>query len=252
LKEYWLCRNCEQTIGDWERQFASKIFHPITKKGSHRIAYSRWLLRFCVSISWRALLRAKEKNFADFTDVDRHAASSALNMWREFMWDRAAHPGPFEQHLLIFEDVASYGPGSLPANMNRYALRSIEVDIASADQFGFTFVKMGPFAVLGFFRLSRPREWKGGKVHLNQGHVDVAKYMLPIQFRDYLVRRARKAAAVMGGLSAEQRAVADRANEAVAKDKLVDSHWMKAMQRDFEQFGDEAFKEGWPGDGDKK
>ena len=60
IKLYWLCRTCEQMLGNWERQFASTIFHPITKNGSHLIAYSDWLLKFCVSISWRALLWAKE------------------------------------------------------------------------------------------------------------------------------------------------------------------------------------------------
>jgi hypothetical protein len=255
LKQYWLCRNCEQVLGNWERQFASTIFHPITKNGSHRISYSDRLLKFCVSISWRGLLLAKDKtSFTDFTDAERLAAEGALRVWREFLCGRAPHPGPFEQHLLLFEDVASYGGSPLPANMNRYALRSIEMDVGRARDFCFTFVKMGPFAILGFFHLANPRAWKGGKVHVKYGVVGgPTRYSLPVTFFEYLVGRARKYGATMEYLSDEQRAIADKATEAaLAKnmDKLADSHWMKAMQRDFDQFGDDAFKVGWPGSGD--
>lgn len=255
IKQHWLCRNCEQMLGDWERQFAGSIFHPVTKNGSHRIAYSGWLLKFCVSISWRALLLAKEKtSLSDLTDTEQLAAEEALRVWREFMCDRVPHPGAFEQHMLLFEDVASYGQGPLPANMNRYALRSIEMDVGRAKDFAFTFVKMGPFAVLGFFHLAKPRTWSGGKVRVKHGVMGgPTRYSLPISFFDYLVGRARRFGATMENLSPEQRAVADKATEvALAKnmDKLVGSHWMKAMQRDFDQFGDDAFKVGWPGRGE--
>jgi len=35
---------------------------------------------------------------------------------------------------------------------------------------------------------------------------------------------------------------------AIEKDneRLANSHWLKAMQRDVELFGDRAFQEGWP------
>jgi hypothetical protein len=250
VKLYWLCRACEQTLSNWERQFASTIFHPITKDSSHRISYSGWLLKFCVSISWRALLLAKEKtSLTDFSEAERLAVEAALHAWREVMRGRASHPGPFEQHLFILEDIASYGGDALPANMNRYAMRSIEMDVGRSNEFGFTFIKMGPFALLGFFHLPKPGQWKGGKVHVNRGEVGPTRYTLPRSFFDYLVQRARKYGAIMENLSARQRVIADKATEAALaknKDKLGGSHWMKAMQRDYDQFGEDAFKAGWP------
>jgi hypothetical protein len=256
IKFYWLCQNCEQRFSNWEHQFASAIFHPMTKNGSHRVAYSDWLLKFCVSISWRALLWAKEKtSLAKFSEAERMAAEEALRVWREFLRGRVPHPGRFEQHFLILEDIAYHGAGPMPANMNRYALRSIEIDIARSDDFGFTFVKMGPFAILGFFHLAKARAWQGGKVRVRHGSVGgPTSYSLPSTFFDYLVGRARKAGSIMENLSDRQRAVADRATEAsLAKNmgKLAGSHWMKAMQRDFDQFGEEAFKAGWPGEGNE-
>lgn len=137
----------------------------------------------------------------------------------------------------------------MPANINRYVSRSIEMDVARSNDAGFTFVKMGPFAVLGFFCLAKRREWSGGKIHVRQGTVGPTTYKLPIIFFDYLVRKAREYGAVMEKLSDHQRAVADKSTEAGIvknKEKLVGSHWMRAMQRDVDQFGDEAFKIGWP------
>lgn len=250
IKKHWLCSDCEQELGVHEAQFASTIFHPITKNGSHRVAYSEWLLKFCVSISWRALLLASEKtSLSDFSDIERQASNDALHAWREFLCGRSPHPGQFEQHLLVFEDIKSYSGGPLPANMNRYALRSIELDVARSNDLGFTFVKMGPFAVLGFFNLAKPHEWSGGKIHVAQGMVGPTTYTLPISFYDYLIERARKYGAVMENLSDRQRAVADKTTAAGImnnKEKLLGSHWMNAMQRDVDLFGDEAFKAGWP------
>jgi hypothetical protein len=150
---------------------------------------------------------------------------------------------------LIFEEISSYTGGPLPANINRYALRGIDLNIAGGNDTGFTYVKMGPFAILGFFYLSSPREWLGGKVHVRQGVIGPTKYILPSGFYEYIADRARKSGSIMENLSERQRAVADKTTAsgiAANKDGILDSHWMKAMQQDAKLFGDEAFEVGWP------
>jgi hypothetical protein len=250
LKRHWLCRDCEQVLGAWEKQFASMIFYPITQKGGLRIRYAEWLLKFCVSISWRALLLADDENsFVEFSDAQRLAVTEALQVWRAFLRGGEPHPGRFEQHLLVFEGFSSYQGGPLPPNINRYALRSVEMDIGWTNDVGFTFVKMGPFAVVGFFYLSNPREWSGGKVHVRDGVIGPTRYVLPPTFYDYIIGRARKYGTISENLSDQQRAVADKATTdgiVKNKEKLLGSHWMKAMQQDVDLFGDDAFKVGWP------
>jgi len=249
IKLHWLCRDCEQVLSACERQFASTIFQPITKNGSHRVVYSDWLLKFCVSISWRAMLLASEKtSLADFSEAERRTADEAMHVWREFLCARVPHPGRFEQHLLEFDGINFSSGGQLPPNINRYALRSIELDIGRADDVGFTYVKMGPLAVIGFFYLAKPREWSGGKLHVGHGVVGPSRYTLPPSFYEYLIERARKYGATMESLSDRQRAAVEKATAngiAKNKEKLLGSHWMKAVQRDIELFGDEAFKVGW-------
>jgi hypothetical protein len=250
----WLCSECEQRLGVHEAQFASKIFHPTTQNGSQRIPYGEWLLKFCVSISWRALLLASEQGLlGELSEIQRAPAVEALQTWHSFLRDLVPHPGKFEQHLLVFDEISSYEGGPLPANINRYALRSIEMDIPSTKDFAFTFVKMGPFAILGFLYLAKPREWSGVKVHVRHGVVGPTRYVLPLSFYDYLMGRARKHGGITEHMSGRQRVVADKTTSTIIerdRERILGSHWMKAMRRDAEMFGDEAFKVGWPGQDD--
>lgn len=255
VKRYWLCQDCEQALGVYEKKFASKIFHPITKTDNHPVAYSEWLLKFCVSVSWRALLLAsEEKSFVGFSAAQRLSAEEALHVWREFLCGRAVKPGGLQQHLLIFDEVGYDSDASLPPNINRYLLRSIELDIPHTNDFSFTFVKMGPFAILGFIYLANSGEWSGGEINVKEGMVGPSRYILPPTFLDYLTSRARKQEALFENLSNRQRAIADKATDAgILKNKKVlpTSHWMKAIQRDIDLFGDAAFKPDQPPKPDK-
>ena len=130
--------------GGWERQFAGSIFRPVTEHGDCRVQYGDWLLKFCVSISWRILLLGHEKtSLVDLPEGHRAAAMSALDTWARFLRGEVPHPGSFEQHLLVLEHLGSYRGSPLPPNINRYAMRSIEMDAGWTDQVGFTFAKMG-------------------------------------------------------------------------------------------------------------
>ena len=177
------------------------------------------------------------------------AAIEALGTWGKFLRGEIPNPGKFEQHLLVMENLASIRGRQFPPNINRYAMRSIEMDVGSTDDLGFTFVKMGPIAILGFFFLTKPREWSVGKVHVNHGIVGPTNYKVPEAFLEYLVRRAVRYGDLMSQLSERQRTIADKATtEGIErnKEKLVSSSWMKAMQRDVDQFGDDAFDAGFP------
>ena len=251
LKYFWLCKDCEQRLSDWERQFSNKIFYPVTDDSKGRLNYGDWLLKFCVSISWRILLLAKERDSLVKLPREHQAeATEALETWGKFLRGELPTPGRFEQHLLVCENIDWIRDlASLPANINRYAMRSIEMDIGSTDNLGFTFVKMGPTAVIGFYCITDPHEWSGGKVHVRRGTVNSMTYKLPPVFIEYLLGRARRYGAVMSGLSERQRGKADKATtEGILKnkDKLRQSHWMRAMQRDLSLFGASALGIGFP------
>ena len=56
----WLCLSCERLLNAWETQFATNLFHPLNEDGGRRVRYREWLLRFCVSVSWRSLSMLKD------------------------------------------------------------------------------------------------------------------------------------------------------------------------------------------------
>jgi hypothetical protein len=250
LKFFWLCRDCEQRLSNWEREFSRKVFYQVAENGTCRVQYGDWLLKFCVSISWRVVLAAHEqKALVELPKTDQAEAMAALERWSSFLRGEVPHPERFEQHLFVTENLAAVRGHRLPAGINRYAMRSIEMDVPSTNDFGFAFAKMGPVAVLGFYRLSRPREWSGGKVHVKHGLIAPTKYTVPDPFIKYLIRRAVKYGDISNHLSDRQRAIADEATTKGIernREKLVDSHWMKGMLRDLGQFGEDALDEGFP------
>jgi hypothetical protein len=217
------------------------------------VHYGEWLLKFCVSISWRLLLLASDKtSLVDLPEKHQAAAEAALDTWARFLRGEVPHPGRFEQHLLVLDSLGSYRGLPLPSNINRYAMRSIEINAGWTHEVGFTFAKMGPVAVLGFCHLAKPRQWSGGKVHVKRGILAPTKYTVSEAFLEYLVGRAHRCGGIMDQLSDRQLAIADKATTAALqknKDKLSDLHWTKAVQRDVDLFGEGALGVGLPSKG---
>ena len=56
IKLHLLCADCEQRFNHWETQFANRIFHPMIQGNTPSASYGAWLLLFCASVSWRALV----------------------------------------------------------------------------------------------------------------------------------------------------------------------------------------------------
>lgn len=251
VKRFWLCAKCEQLIGNYERQFAISVFYPVVEKGLHRIFYGDWLLKFCVSVSWRNLLLAYEEHEENIPQKHKQLVREALGVWNEFLLGGRHHPGRFEQHFIPFGTVDAADRDRLPVNINRYLLRCVEIDIAYADDLAFSYVKMGPVSVLGFFDLGRPTDWPSSKAHVTHGAIWPKRYSFPFSLWKYWEDRARQYGTYLDGLSNRQREIADNATiRAIEsdKEKTENSHWFKAMQQDRNLFGDRASNEGWPSD----
>jgi hypothetical protein len=206
VKRYWLCADCEQQIGDYERQFSLEIFHPLAANGLHKITYGDWLLKFCVSVSWRVLLLACEQN--DIAHIAH--ADEALKTWRGFLRGDRPHPAAFEQHCIPFGTVDTADRSGLPANINRYVLRAIEIDIAHADDFSFSYAKMGPVAVLGFTELKNPKEWPSSKVHVRHGQIGGGAYCFPQALWRYWEDKARRYGSITEQMSERQQSIANQ------------------------------------------
>lgn len=154
LKRYWLCEECEGMFSRSETAFANKVLYPYTKDSSSRIIYGEWLLRFCVSISWRVLHFLKEETSLNNLGTDVVARiSKAEATWKEFLLSQRPHPGLFRQHLLPCDAFKSTTAcQALSPNFNRYIMRTTDMDVCEGQTSSFVYSKLGPFIILGFIR----------------------------------------------------------------------------------------------------
>jgi hypothetical protein len=240
-KQPWLCRPCEGLFCDWETRFANNIFHPAIQNRSLDISYGDWLLKFCVSVSWRTLqLIIEQRPIGHFSPAQRETAHKALAVWAEFLRGERKHPGEFEQHLIPFAPVKDLFGIAFPPNINRYLMRHIEIDVACSQHTAFVFSKLGPFGLIGFIQLDRPGVWKNTRVRLRGGALRSRKHVLPLHFGKYLAHRSHKIWSAVQDISAVQRKrVFDTACANI--DNLGKSDVFKTIEYDVALFGDRAF-----------
>ena len=238
----FLCEDCETTLNEWETQFANTVFHPYTGDRTIRARYADWMLKFCVSISWRVLAMMKEKEGLDhFSQEQAACADNALLTWKQFLDGDIPHPGPYEQHLLPLDAIKSFKGVTLPANINRYLLRTVDIDTVVGERTGFVYSKFGPFVLVGFIYAKTQNEWRGTKIHVRHGEFSPRDYQLPAGFFDYLVGQANKFAMLHEKLSDRQREKIDSAARSNI-DRVAKSASFEAMCHDVEMFGGEAFE----------
>jgi hypothetical protein len=172
FKRYWLCRQCEQKFSRWETEFANEVFYPFNDGRTARASYEPWLMKFCVSVSWRVLtLFFQEGHLKDFPDDLQEKVKNALRAWHEFLSDLRPDLGPHEQHLLPWDVVSSTDP-RMPLNINRYILRSVDIDVVEGGHTAFVYSKLGRFMILGFISMKNTKHWDGGTRIYSNGTIE--------------------------------------------------------------------------------
>ncbi|MBR1200020.1 hypothetical protein JQ574_28920 [Bradyrhizobium sp. AUGA SZCCT0158] len=241
IKQDWLCRDCEDLFNSFETPFAGQIFHPYDANPSIRVRYGGWLLKFCASVSWRSLLYLKrEGHLTQLNERQLASADDALLTWSRLLRGEYKHTGAYEVHLLPLGEIEDSRGINFPPNINRYLARTVDINLGASESVCFTFSKLGPFAIFGFIESLYPQQWKGTNVLYKGGSFGPGKYTLPIQLVDYLIDRAARTKSAMEKISPiQQEKVAEsiRANPV----RFLQSGLFKAMQRDVEMFGSDAF-----------
>lgn len=240
IKRPWLCGSCEERLNRSETEFANKLFHPYSDNSGVRVRYTHWLMHFCTSLSWRVLKLALEddglKNWDSVAVGRAHAAEVA---WRGVLLGKTSHAETCEQHILPLDRIES-SSGKLPANINRYLMRAVHIDICRGTESIFTYTKIGRFVVLGFIYEPSRHQWKGTKVNANEGWIEPRQYVLPRAFGNYLNDQAKGMGEDMDRMSDKQYAKVDEAFRNNV-DRYVKSDAFKAMNADIEMLGQVAF-----------
>lgn len=238
LKLPWLCSDCEGHFNRYETPFATKVFHP-WHSGELRIAYEEWLLKFCVSVSWRVLkfARGRNKN-APYSDEQKTLMDDAEVHWRAFLKGEVPHPAKFEQHLLIFDIVKSTTVPDLPTNFNRFMTGAVTLDIVGSERSVITFAKLGRFMIFGMIQKG-PYRWDGTKVHVKHGLLKPEKIIVPAGLLELFKSKAENAALAMSKISSVQR---QKINKHVLDniDAFAESDQFSSIMADALMFGKDA------------
>jgi hypothetical protein len=241
-KRYWLCSECETLFCGWETEFANKVFHPFIQDGSRSLEYEKWMLKFCVSVSWRALsVSLEDGTLANFSAAQMDAARKALAQWAGFLRGLEENPGRYEQHFLPTGLLGNVSGKNLPLNLNRYMLRNADMTPAFGKDDAFIYTKLERFIIVGFIEIRSPKQWVGTKVHVRAGRV-CQGFNVPFTFANFLLERCRIGATVKAEISERQKdkiAKSIRANS----DRLLSSETFAALHQDVQLFGtDKVFK----------
>jgi len=240
-KYYWLCDDCEGLFSKWEDRFAKDIFYPTVNGKVGKVAYSDWFLRFCVSISWRVLnLYLVEHGLDNYTGKMKEKAKQTHQIWKDFLLGYRPHPARCEQHFLPLDAIESHTVDDMPTNINRYILRSVDIDAVAGEKSAFVYSKLERFVIVGFIEIPHPRQWEGSKVHVKHGVIAPSNFTFPIQFGDYFMDKARRAAAIQATVSEKQKKKINK----TFKDNIDDienSETFRAMSEDVRLFGNKAF-----------
>lgn len=125
--EKLLCEDCEQSFSDYEREFASNIFHPFMDGESAFFEYNEWLQRFIMSISWRVIVSGTT-DLDEFENIHAGALKDAENIWREILnGNRRLSSDPFTHHLFFLDDIAEAdNPENVPDDWEFYIDRGLD------------------------------------------------------------------------------------------------------------------------------
>lgn len=242
MKRPWLCRECEDRLNSVETPFANEIFRPLIADSGARVPYGSWMLKFCVSLSWRVLLRVKEEghDIEHYSDIQKQAIDEALSVWAKVLLEDLPHPGQYEQHFVPITGIADFSGSPPPRNINRYLMRAVAMDLAGGETTLLVLTKLGPFLVIGMLAKRSNEEWQGTKVRVRGGMIQPQTYTLPYALWEYLTEKAEEVAQINRSMSPAQRS---KISDAFWKDieRTRQSGWVKAMGLDVDLFGDDAF-----------
>lgn len=241
-KEYWLCSDCESLFSKWEDEFASKVFYPFVDRGESIVEYDNWLSKFCASLSWRSLKYMRSKNSEVNKSVDYvNILNKTEKYLSEYLLGISDNLSNCEQHIIPLEKTISIPVSNLPANLNRYFLRALAMDIISYDDNILIYTKLPQFIVLGLIKVKNPVLMEQSLISVKSNKIYPKEYYLPDGFMDYIFDKANEIRELSEMIPKVQ---LDRSEKFIIDNPEIvfKSKFFEAFIADVALFQDKAFK----------
>ena len=239
-KYRWCCRECEDIFQEAEGEFAKNVFFPFANHQTSRVDYGRWMMMFCVSLTWRtALASLQASGLNHCSPALKECAQEAMDHWRRFLLNDAPNPGPFQQHLLQLDAITA-PPAGAPPSIHRYLFRAIDLDVLCSAREAIVWVKLPSLLLIGWIRVRKPFQWKGTRLRVRRGQLHPRKTVLPGYVLQQLFDRASRGQKALESISSSQR---EKIAELALRDpdRTANSDSFYAVEHDVRLFGRDAF-----------
>ncbi|MCC5906213.1 MAG: hypothetical protein JJU13_08410 [Balneolaceae bacterium] len=243
FKRYLLCLDCEQLLNTWETDFSKQLFYPYYDNKEIILNYNDWLIKFCVSISWRNLILSKlDNNLEHLTPKQLVTANLALKVWGDYLLGKKPNPGSFEQHLLLLDSVEehTFKPEDVPPTLNRYLNRAVDLDIMASPNQVFIYTKLPLFLIIGIIDMKSSKKWVNTKVKLSGKISSKVDRKISGLIGDRINAGGKKMAKILQSYSPNQQKLIDNTIENNIE-RVANSESFKSMQDDYKLFGKHVF-----------
>ena len=192
---HFLCPNCEDILGRWEKIFAQNVFHPLHIHHVKRdrdyptmsqFPYGEWLLKFCVSVSWRSLYDLMLDHPEEpLPHGDNENAKQALTVWREYLIGERESVDAFPQHLTIVGSPVETSGIANTSDLKLFFERGITHSTWHNPFESYVFTKLCRVIVAGTIK-DQVRPWKGTLVGPDSGHFSLQEQVLSGVFTSWI------------------------------------------------------------------
>ena len=228
-KRHWLCKTCEGKFSKDEQKFSERIFKPTNAGHQPELVYGEELLRFCVSLSWRTLLRYQEieddetgqRPMSELDGKDQKLIASAEIEWRNYLNGKEQSSERFIHHIYIMGEIDSLKTDmDMSVGVNRYIRRVTHQDIIRVKTLAAVYTKLPSVFVFGILRDEGPLAWHQTEVRSSGGTLPWHEAVgLPNGFASYLNKNAERYQEIVGTLSERQKErTTEKVNREVEKD----------------------------------
>lgn len=202
-REKILCKDCETLFSKWETLFSREIFLPYQNNNKREFDYEEWLMKFAVSLSWRAGIVELE-GFRRYKPHLVHHLERALEKWREFLMGSESSQD-YAHHLLFLDIVESVDKIQLPDGFHGYLLRATDLTIPANDHDVFAYVKLPSMVFFSGVFPKQPAGWKNTSI-FESGRIDSSNQTVSDGiFGEFFLDRVSQGEKLMSYMSDKQK-----------------------------------------------
>ena len=232
-KLYFLCNECEERFSPWENTFKREVYDPLHAGTLHSVRYGPWLLKFAVSLSWRALRATIETGDPVPPGIKCAPATvDAEKVWRVFLLDKTPHTGEFSQYIFLLDTLARTSDAIVPLNFASYIHRVAAAGIWHDPGRGalFSFSMLCSIAVIGVISVRNVHRW-GERLHVRGGILQIGDRIPPPEVIGMIKAQANDHLRMSRELSERQKKL-DRQALSDDEEEALQSGYLQTMAID--------------------